>query len=161
MSPKLISATPLRSTVEVFQSFGFAERLVKEGAHINEVAHWEPKESGGIHRTKRTPDNEPGTSRFPHAVLTQGRIERFMLDAMKEFGEPCTLCCAIGSCSLSSGFRRQSRGGAVNPTYRTPRRAFSRFGLLLSRYHCHSAPPQRGGSYAHSGRHSCEWPVPF
>lgn len=59
---------------------------MKEGAHINEVAHWEPKESGGIHRTKRTPDNEPGTSRFPHAVLTQGRIERFMLDAMKEFG---------------------------------------------------------------------------
>lgn len=77
----------LLSTVEVFQSFGFAERLVKEGAHINEVAHWEPKEGGGIRRTKRTPDNEPGTSRFPHAVLTQGRIERFMLDAMKEFSE--------------------------------------------------------------------------
>ncbi|ORY56536.1 FAD monooxygenase [Leucosporidium creatinivorum] len=74
-------------TVEVFQSFGFAERLVKEGAHINEVAHWEPKEGGGIQRTKRTPDNEPGTSRFPHAVLTQGRIERFMLDAMREFND--------------------------------------------------------------------------
>ncbi|KAM0791503.1 hypothetical protein ACM66B_005956 [Microbotryomycetes sp. NB124-2] len=72
-------------TVEVFQSFGFAERLVKEGAHINEVVHYEPGPQGGIVRTKRTPDNEPGTSRFPHAVLTQGRIERFMLDAMKEF----------------------------------------------------------------------------
>ncbi|KAK4049481.1 hypothetical protein OIO90_005432 [Microbotryomycetes sp. JL221] len=72
-------------TVEVFQSFGFAERLVKEGAHINEVVHYEPGPNGGIVRTKRTPDNEPGTSRFPHAVLTQGRIERFMLDAMKEF----------------------------------------------------------------------------
>ncbi|KAK4046534.1 hypothetical protein OIV83_005986 [Microbotryomycetes sp. JL201] len=72
-------------TVEVFQSFGFAERLVKEGAHINEVVHYEPGPDGGIVRTKRTPDNEPGTSRFPHAVLTQGRIERFMLDAMKEF----------------------------------------------------------------------------
>lgn len=85
----LATADPPRlcSTVEVFQSFGFAERLVKEGAHINEVAHWEPAQAGGIHRTKRTPDNEPGTSRFPHAVLTQGRIERFMLDAMKEFSE--------------------------------------------------------------------------
>lgn len=72
-------------TVEVFQSFGFAERLVKEGAHINEVVFWNPGENG-IVRTKRTPDNIPGTSRFPHAVLTQARIERFMMDAMKDFG---------------------------------------------------------------------------
>ncbi|GAA5854304.1 hypothetical protein JCM8547_001772 [Rhodosporidiobolus lusitaniae] len=72
-------------TVEVFQSFGFAHRLVEEGAHINEVVFWNPGPDGGIVRTKRTPDNEPGTSRFPHAVLTQGRIERFLLDAMRGF----------------------------------------------------------------------------
>ncbi|CEQ39678.1 SPOSA6832_01209 [Sporobolomyces salmonicolor] len=72
-------------TVEVFQSFGFAERLVLEGAHINEVVFYNPGEDGGIVRTKRTPDNEPGTSRFPHAVLTQARIEQFMLDAINEF----------------------------------------------------------------------------
>ncbi|GAA5910515.1 hypothetical protein JCM6882_008543 [Rhodosporidiobolus microsporus] len=73
-------------TVEVFQSFGFAHRLVEEGAHINEVVFWNPTEDGtGIMRTRRTPDNSPGTSRFPHAVLTQGRIERFLLDAMKDF----------------------------------------------------------------------------
>ncbi|GAA6001581.1 hypothetical protein JCM10207_006738 [Rhodosporidiobolus poonsookiae] len=73
-------------TVEVFQSFGFAHRLVEEGAHINEVVFWNPDpETGHIVRTKRTPDNTPGTSRFPHAVLTQGRIERFLLDAMKDF----------------------------------------------------------------------------
>lgn len=79
----------LCSTVEVFQSFGFAHRLVEEGAHINEVVHWEPApdNSSGIVRKERLPDNEPGTSRFPHAVLTQGRIERFMLDAMKDFSE--------------------------------------------------------------------------
>ncbi|GAA6041366.1 hypothetical protein JCM8097_007687 [Rhodosporidiobolus ruineniae] len=75
-------------TVEVFQSFGFAHRLVDEGAHINEVVFWNPSSSGeGIERTKRTPDNEPGTSRFPHAVLTQARIERFLLDAMKGFND--------------------------------------------------------------------------
>ncbi|GAA5828717.1 hypothetical protein JCM11251_005849 [Rhodosporidiobolus azoricus] len=75
-------------TVEVFQSFGFAHRLVDEGAHINEVVFWNPGENGkGLVRTKRTPDNEPGTSRFPHAVLSQGRIERFLLDAMKEFND--------------------------------------------------------------------------
>ncbi|KAK4704058.1 phenol 2-monooxygenase (NADPH), partial [Phenoliferia sp. Uapishka_3] len=68
-------------------SFGFAERLIKEGAHINEVAFWNPGETDAskIVRTKRTADNEPGTSRFPHAVLTQGRIERFMIDAMHDF----------------------------------------------------------------------------
>ncbi|KAL8276665.1 hypothetical protein RQP46_010933 [Phenoliferia psychrophenolica] len=69
------------------QSFGFAERLVAEGAHINEVVFWNPDPAAGkdgIIRTKRTPDNVPGTSRFPHAVLTQGRIERFMIDAMHD-----------------------------------------------------------------------------
>jgi hypothetical protein len=53
--------------------------------YSNEVVFWNPTANGGIERTKRTPDNEPGTSRFPHAVLTQGRIERFLLDAMEGF----------------------------------------------------------------------------
>lgn len=35
---------------------------------------------------RRSLQNIPGTSRFPHAVLTQARIERFMMDAMKDFG---------------------------------------------------------------------------
>lgn len=78
----------------MFQSFGFAHRLIEEGAHINEVVHWEPapaSASGEVHsgivRKERLPDNEPRTSRHPHAVLTQGRIERFMLDAMKDFSK--------------------------------------------------------------------------
>lgn len=97
-------------TVEVFQSFGFADKFLNEACHINEVVFWNPSETKeGIERTKRTPDvslpqlhsqrlavdlspaqNEPGTSRFPHGVLTQGRIERFMLDAIKDFSAfPC------------------------------------------------------------------------
>lgn len=43
-------------TVEVFQSFGFAHRLVDEGAHINEVVFYNPSEDGGIVRTQRTYD---------------------------------------------------------------------------------------------------------
>ncbi|BGP32394.1 hypothetical protein JCM10296v2_004175 [Rhodotorula toruloides] len=74
-------------TVEVFQSFGFAQRLVDEGAHINEVVSWALDSKGDLQRTGRIPDNEPGTSRFPHAVLSQGRIERFLLDAMKDFND--------------------------------------------------------------------------
>ncbi|GAA6047438.1 hypothetical protein JCM3770_001305 [Rhodotorula araucariae] len=74
-------------TLEVAQAFGFVHRLIEEGAHINEICNWTPTEDGGLERTKRMPDNEPGTSRFPHVVLTQGRIERFLLDAMKDFND--------------------------------------------------------------------------
>ncbi|GAA5893603.1 hypothetical protein JCM8208_000839 [Rhodotorula glutinis] len=72
-------------TLEVAHSFGFVQRLIEEGAHINEICNWTPTANGGLERTKRMPDNEPGTSRFPHVVLTQGRIERFLLDAMHGF----------------------------------------------------------------------------
>lgn len=85
-----------------------ADVLASAGAHINEICNWTPATDGGLERTKRMPDvrpalalaqscsgsfltrrtcaqNEPGTSRFPHVVLTQGRIERFLLDGMHEF----------------------------------------------------------------------------
>jgi hypothetical protein len=128
----------LFSTVEVFQSFGFAHRLIEEGAHINEVVHWEPapegaegsaaRGAGGIVRKERLPDNEPGTSRHPHAVLTQGRIERFMLDAMKEFSE----CNESAGLSSQAGWRWSSSRRELTPGAlpQTGSKSNARFSLL-------------------------------
>lgn len=59
----------------MFQSFGFAERLVKEGAHINEVVFWNPGENG-IERTKRTADVSESGFRFWDAADRQSTVER-------------------------------------------------------------------------------------
>lgn len=50
-----------------------------------EICLWNPDENGTIQRSSRIPDTIPGISRFQQVVLHQGRIERFFLDAIKEF----------------------------------------------------------------------------
>ncbi|KAI5474330.1 3-(3-hydroxy-phenyl)propionate hydroxylase [Pseudohyphozyma bogoriensis] len=74
-------------TMEVFQSFGIGHHLVREGAHVNEVAFWTPRDDGVEAHLLWDMQNEPGTSRLPHVVLTQARIEAFLLGAMKDFND--------------------------------------------------------------------------
>ncbi|KAJ6597524.1 FAD binding domain-containing protein [Mycena vulgaris] len=73
-------------TIEIFQSFGMAERIQKEGNELSEVVFYNPDENGNIIPTGRIPDTEPNTSRFRHVVLNQGRIELFLIDCMKADG---------------------------------------------------------------------------
>ncbi|KAJ7173006.1 FAD binding domain-containing protein [Mycena crocata] len=73
-------------TIEVFQSFGMAERIQKEGNELSEVVFYNPDETGKLVPTSRIPDTEPNTSRFRHVVLTQGRIEDFLIDCMWKNG---------------------------------------------------------------------------
>jgi phenol 2-monooxygenase len=93
-------------TIEIFQSFGMAERIQKEGNVLSgrctfrgptipffvgltippEVVFYNPDENGNLVPTSRIPDTEPGTSRFRHCVLNQGRIEDFLIDCMKTGG---------------------------------------------------------------------------
>ena len=72
-------------SLELFDSFGFADKVGKESNHLLEICLWNPDESGRIRRTDRIPDTIPGTSRFRQAVLHQGRIEFFFLDSLKEY----------------------------------------------------------------------------
>ncbi|EUC36141.1 hypothetical protein COCCADRAFT_88943 [Bipolaris zeicola 26-R-13] len=69
----------LRS-LEIFDSFGFADRAWKEANHLIE----NPGEDGVIRRSDQIPDVVPGISRFKEIVLHQGRIERFFLDHIKK-----------------------------------------------------------------------------
>ncbi|KAJ7321851.1 FAD binding domain-containing protein [Mycena albidolilacea] len=73
-------------TIEIFQSFGMADRIEKEGNELAEVVFYNPDQDGNLVPTSRIPDTEPNTSRFRHRVLNQGRIEDFLIDCMKTGG---------------------------------------------------------------------------
>lgn len=70
-------------TLEIFDSLGFAHRAWRESNHLLEICLWNPDEHGRIRRSGRIPDTIPGISRFQQVVLHQGRIERFLLDAVE------------------------------------------------------------------------------
>ena len=70
-------------TVETFQAFGFAERIIAEAYRITETAFWkpDPADPSRIIRIARTPDDPVGISEFPHLVVNQARV----LDYFAEF----------------------------------------------------------------------------
>ncbi|EKM60807.1 uncharacterized protein PHACADRAFT_246963 [Phanerochaete carnosa HHB-10118-sp] len=74
-------------TIEVFQSYGLAERLLKEGNQMHMAAFYNPSPDGGIERTGRTADAPAPTARYPYKVtLHQGAIEQIFLDSMAKEG---------------------------------------------------------------------------
>ena len=72
-------------TMEMFEAFNFAERVMKEACWINEVTFWKPdeKQPGSIVRHGRVQDTEDGLSEFPHVVLNQARVHDFYLETMR------------------------------------------------------------------------------
>lgn len=72
-------------TMEMFEAFGFSERVLKEACWINEVTFWKPDalQPARIVRHGRVQDTEDGLSEFPHVVLNQARVHDFYLDAMR------------------------------------------------------------------------------
>ncbi|TKA82814.1 hypothetical protein B0A55_01063 [Friedmanniomyces simplex] len=77
-------------TIEIFEAFGFSERVLKEAYWVNETTFWSPTEDGkGLRRTGRIRDTEEGLSEFPHVILNQARLHDLWLDAMK--GSPTRL----------------------------------------------------------------------
>jgi len=73
-------------TMEMFEAFGFSERVMKEACWINETVFWEPDKADrrNIVRSGRVQDTEEGLSEFPHVVLNQARVHEFFLDAMRK-----------------------------------------------------------------------------
>jgi phenol 2-monooxygenase (NADPH) len=72
--------------MEMFESYGFSERVLKEGCWINETTFWKPdgKQRENIVRSGRVQDTEDGLSEFPHVVLNQARVHDFYLDIMRK-----------------------------------------------------------------------------
>jgi phenol 2-monooxygenase (NADPH) len=73
-------------TMEMFQAFGFSERVLKEACWINETIFWtaDDKQPENIVRSGRVQDVEDGLSEFPHVVLNQARVHDFYLDVMRK-----------------------------------------------------------------------------
>ncbi len=72
-------------TMEMFEAFGFSERLMKEAYWVNEVTFWKPDgaQPDNIVRSGRVQDTEDGLSEFPHVILNQARVHDFYLEAMR------------------------------------------------------------------------------
>lgn len=70
-------------SVETFQAFGFAERIIAEAYRITEMAFWkpDPTDPSRIIRTARAADDPAGISEFPHLIVNQARV----LDYFAEF----------------------------------------------------------------------------
>ena len=72
-------------TMEMFQAFGFAERVLRESYWVNETSFWKPDDAAkqNIVRHGRIQDVEDGLSEFPHVILNQARVHDFYLDVMR------------------------------------------------------------------------------
>ncbi|KAI4906508.1 hypothetical protein J4E90_010401 [Alternaria incomplexa] len=76
-------------TVEIYESFGLSEDLLREAYHILEVCFWgvdedgNGNEQGGIKRKSRSIDTEKGLSHLPHVILNQARMNGLMLGKME------------------------------------------------------------------------------
>ncbi len=75
-------------TMEMFEAFGFAERVLKESYWVNETCFWKPDDrqggdAGRIVRSGRVQDVEDGLSHMPHVILNQARVHDFYLETMQ------------------------------------------------------------------------------
>ena len=71
-------------SVETFQAFGFAERIIAEAYRITEMAFWkpDPADPSKIVRTARPEDDPTGISEFPHLIVNQARVLDYYLEFM-------------------------------------------------------------------------------
>ncbi|KIM55982.1 hypothetical protein SCLCIDRAFT_133449 [Scleroderma citrinum Foug A] len=93
-------------TIEVLQSYGLAERLLREGNQIHMSAFYNPNPNGGIEASIqrprlscRAPDVTAPTARYPFEVTVhQGIVENIFIDSMMLHGlridrpvKPCAI----------------------------------------------------------------------
>jgi phenol 2-monooxygenase (NADPH) len=72
-------------TVEMFEAFGLADRLLREAYWVNEVSFWrpDPEDRTRIKRAARVRDTEEDLSEFPHVIVNQARMLAYLLDRME------------------------------------------------------------------------------
>ena len=73
-------------TMEMFEAFGFSERVLKESYWVNETSFWKPDQTSpeNIVRSRVIQDVEDGISEFPHVILNQARVHDFYLELMRQ-----------------------------------------------------------------------------
>jgi phenol 2-monooxygenase len=90
-------------TVEMFEAFGLADRLVAEGYWVNEVSFWrpDPDDRARITRTGRIEDTEEGLSEFPHVIVNQARMLAFLRDHMNRSASRLQPCYGLHASDLT------------------------------------------------------------
>ncbi|WP_065569809.1 FAD-dependent monooxygenase [Microbacterium oleivorans] len=70
-------------SVETFQAFGFAERIIAEAYNIGYMNFWGPDlaDPSRIRRTSRTDDYGLKISEFPHLIVNQARVLDYFAEA--------------------------------------------------------------------------------
>lgn len=75
-------------TVEVFESFGLADELLRDSYHVLEVSFWSSSSKDGkplLVRTRQTADTLPGLSHQPHVIFSQARVNGILIQGMRAF----------------------------------------------------------------------------
>ena len=72
-------------SMEMFQAFGFAEKIKREAYWVNETTFWNPdsEEPQNIRRSGRVQDVEDGRSEMPHVILNQARVHDRYQEVMR------------------------------------------------------------------------------
>ena len=73
-------------TMEMFEAFGFAHKVLNEAYWVNETTFWKPDaaDRSRIARSGRVQDVEEGLSHMPHVILNQARVHDFYLEKMQK-----------------------------------------------------------------------------
>jgi phenol 2-monooxygenase len=101
-------------TVEVFESFGLAEDLLREAYHVLEVCFYSHNSDGRLVRTHRTPDTPAGLSHQPHLILNQARVHGILIDAMYKFNQQTIdYGCAVKSVHVDSAISQDPNAHSV------------------------------------------------
>jgi phenol 2-monooxygenase (NADPH) len=71
-------------SVETFQAFGFANRMIEEAYQITLMGFWkpDPHDPHRIIRTALIREDPGGMSEFPHLIVNQARVQDYLVEAM-------------------------------------------------------------------------------
>ncbi|MBS0511933.1 MAG: FAD-dependent monooxygenase [Proteobacteria bacterium] len=72
-------------TMEMFQAFGFADKVKRETYWVNQTAFWmpDPKNPEHIKRVGRVQDVADDSSEMPHILINQARMHQLFLEVMQ------------------------------------------------------------------------------
>lgn len=72
-------------TMEMFQAFGFADKVKRETYWVNQTSFWmpDPENPAAIKRVGRVQDVADDSSEMPHILINQARLHQLFLDVMK------------------------------------------------------------------------------
>jgi phenol 2-monooxygenase (NADPH) len=73
-------------TMEMFQAFGFADKVKRETYWVNQTAFWmpDPAQPQHIKRVGRVQDVADDSSEMPHILINQARLHELFLEVMRD-----------------------------------------------------------------------------